>query len=39
MKTILIQKKDYASWKLTIKILNNLNECGNTFILLRNINL
>lgn len=41
MKTILIQKKDYARWKLTIlqkpKILNNLNEYGNTFILLRNM--
>lgn len=39
MKTILIQKKDYARWKLTIKILNNLNEYGNTFILLRNMKL
>lgn len=39
MKTILIQKKDYARWKLTIKILNNLNEYGNNFILLRNMKL
>lgn len=39
MKTILIQnKKDYARWKLTIKLFNNLNEYGNTFILLRNMN-